>query len=52
MRIELAVLVFIAGLVLAGWSMVRTHRTDIMLAENTKGCAIDAEIAAELRRVP
>jgi hypothetical protein len=49
---ETAVLVFIAGLVLAGWSLVRTHRADVMLAENAKGCAIDREVADVLRRIP
>jgi hypothetical protein len=52
MRIEISVLVFIAGLVLSGWSMVRTHRADLMLAENTKGCAIDKEVADVLRTMP
>jgi hypothetical protein len=52
MRIELSVLVLLAGLVLSGWSLVRTHRADIMLAENAKGCAIDKEVADVLRTMP
>jgi hypothetical protein len=52
MRMETAVLVLIAGLVLSGWSLVRTHRADLMLAENAKGCAIDREVADVLRQMP
>jgi hypothetical protein len=52
MKIETAVLVLIAGLILAGWSLVRTHRADLMLAENAKGCAVDKEVADVLRTMP
>jgi hypothetical protein len=52
MRYEISVLVFIAGLVLAGWSLVRTHRADLVLAENERGCAIDREVADVLRTMP
>jgi hypothetical protein len=49
---NIATLVLIIGLVLAGWSLVRTHRADVMLAENAKGCATDKELAELLRNPP
>jgi hypothetical protein len=52
MRHEISVLVLIVGLALAGWSIVRTHRADLMLAEKDKGCAIDKEVADMLRTMP
>jgi hypothetical protein len=52
MRNEIAVLALIAGLVLAGWSMVRMHRADVVLAQTAHDCASDAELADLLRHPP
>jgi hypothetical protein len=52
MRQQISVLVLIAGLVLAGWSLVRTHRADIVLAQTAKDCASDAELADLLKHPP
>jgi hypothetical protein len=52
MRQEISVLVLVAGLALSGWSLVRTHRADLVLAENAKGCAIDKELTELIRQMP
>jgi hypothetical protein len=51
-RNEIAVLVFVVGLVLAGMSMIRMHRANIVLAADTKHCATDAELVDLLRHPP
>jgi hypothetical protein len=51
-KMELSVLVFIAGLALSGWSLVRTHRADLVLEEGANGCATDKELADLLRQMP
>ena len=52
MRSEISILVLIAGLVLSGVSMVRTHRANVMLAQDAHNCATDAELVDLLRHPP
>jgi hypothetical protein len=52
MKSEVSVLVLIIGVVMMGWSTVRTHRANIVLAADEKHCATDAELVDLLRHPP